>query len=129
MSNTQLYKFLTYNITMETLGTLSKKVKKLEDNVESLNASYSNNSSNSQEKFRLEESVEEFKKNDTNIDFKIKIMEEQLLALKEFIHKQEDIDSMEILSNTSSMKKFNSSKEDIERDDVEKVSNFDDLLK
>lgn len=114
---------------MESLETLSKKVEKLEDNVKSLNASYSNSLSNSQEQFRLEESVEEFKKPHTNIDFKIKIMEEQLLALKEFIHKQEDIDSVEILSNTSSMKKFNSSREDIKKDDVEKVSNFDDLLK
>ncbi|MFT4244231.1 MAG: hypothetical protein ACMXYB_02120 [Candidatus Woesearchaeota archaeon] len=111
---------------METLESLSKKVEKLERKVENSKPYYNSKIVDSKGFSRLEESSDKLV---SQIDYKLEMIEKQLLELRQVIDEERDLDSREILLNEESMKKFNSSKEDIEKNNVEKISKFDKLLK
>ena len=111
---------------METLESLSKKVEKLERKVENSKPYDHSKSIDSKEFSRLEESSNRVS---TQINYKLEMIEKQLLELRQVIDEERDLDSREILLNEESMKKFNSSREDIEKNNIEKISKFDELLK
>ena len=111
---------------METLESLSKKVEKLERKIENSKPYYHSKSIDSKESPSLEESSDKLS---SQIDYNLEMIEKQLLELRQVIDKERDLDSREILLNEESIKKFNSSKEDIKKNHIEKISKFDELLK